>query len=243
MSGFRSVRDSLPDITEVHPRLASGLDDVAHAQERIYTALIQLLTASPTRGLYRADVLMWSIGNRSLEVADGFVATFRRWNVHAAASLVRLQVDNVVRSCLLCRYGPWDEVEDALLEGEPLHRVADPTRAEDPRARLNDTRLVELAKAYHPWLEHLYQESSRWVHLSDRHHNTSFSLDKGGGFHGSVPIQASQYPHDLLVDVLWAAKATTEAIADYFNDHAPGARAATVASVTSGNAPAASRKP
>ena len=218
MTAFRTVRDALVDITEVHPLLGVGLNDVALAQERIYTALVALLTTSQSVGLYRKDVLVWSIGNRALEVADGFVGTYRRWNLHAAAALLRVQVDSVVRLCLLHRYGPWDQIEDALLEGEPLHRVADPTRASDPRARLNDTRLVELAKPHHPWLEHVYQEASRWVHLSDRHHNTSFVLNDHGEFRGSVPIETSQYPHELLVDVLWAAKATTETIAGYLEE-------------------------
>ena len=215
MADFREARDSIPDVTELHPRFGRGLEDLAAAQERIYGALLRLLGDAPISGLFRTDVLMWSIGNRALEVADGFTATFRRFNLHAAGSLVRLQIDNVVRLSLLHHHGPLDDVEEALLAGEPLHHVADPTKPTDAKARLSDTRLVELARAHHPWLETVYQQSSRWVHLSDLHHGTSFQFDDLGGLTGSVPIRPEHYPSDLLVDVLWASKAACEAVASY----------------------------
>ncbi len=170
-------------------------------------------------GMDMRAFLGWSAGNRAGELAVGFADDVEAWNFTSATPLIRLQLDNFLRLDLVGRAGPDSTIVNDLLSGEPLNAVEDPTAepsAKGRRPKLTDRQLMKGASTTNPWVQKIYEESSRWIHLSNRHHVASYSFE-GDEFQGRVPPAPGSYPEDFIEDVLWAMTTTTLGVLSYLN--------------------------
>lgn len=114
--------------------------------------------------LFPCDAMYFSVLNRSLELFDGFVLLMNNNNYGCGMALLRMQLDNVLRF-----YGVLHTVDPhatarAMLNGTKLSTVKD-----RKGRKLKDFYLVELMGKSNSWVEHVYNLTSGYIHLSNEH--------------------------------------------------------------------------
>lgn len=68
-----------------------------------HTDVVHQLMSGGGGTAFAFDIFLFGLVERSLHLVYGFLATFDAWNLVAAAPLVRLQIDNLVRLCYVRR--------------------------------------------------------------------------------------------------------------------------------------------
>lgn len=180
--------------------------------------LLRLLEAIPAGDTV---FFLWAALRRTTELARGFDEQMRALNLSVAASLPRFQVDNFLRvfavNLELTQDPPAETIARSINSGERLNKVPDPFVSTKPNSgrrkpkMLSDQRLKELASDW-PWVESVYSESSRWVHMSNRHSGTAFRFIDDQRFVGSTGSVPNLVDESLLADVAWAMLQPTTAV-------------------------------
>lgn len=191
-------------LREPHRRLESLYREHLPAAGRILEA------STPTA----LELFYLAIVQRSLHVVQGFMDLFKRWNLIAAAPLVRLQIDNLTRTSYVAHHSDPLAFSMELWVGE-FHQMRDPKGR-----RLTDSRLVDLAKQHHPWLFRAYKAANAWVHLSQRHIWLPFDIPEheiGGPVESrlSVAYVRNDYSEPLLHDILTTMVVATSDVMGY----------------------------
>ena len=135
--------------------------------EKIDSGLIdaaQSLFSACDASLYPADVLAIAVANRALSLLNGFLLLVRNGGYIAAAGILRMQLDNVLRLSGVTAAADPHDVANQIINGKPLSKIKD---AQGQNMR--DARLREVAVARLPWVEKTYSLSSGYVHLSEQH--------------------------------------------------------------------------
>jgi hypothetical protein len=101
---------------------------------------------------------------RSYVLGDGFIDAFDTWNPIVAAPLLRMQLDNLVRLSFMVRAPSASDVARHVVLGGEFRKLRD-----SDGKLLNDARLLEDAKEFHPWIPAVYRATSGWVHFSPAH--------------------------------------------------------------------------
>ncbi len=136
-----------------------------------------------TTPLFEVDIVLLSVLNRSLDLIDGFVGTYNRWNLRTAAPQVRMQVDNLLRLALI-HAAPPHSVSRLLLSGDRLSNHADPLAPPGKKFKLTDARLRDHARPLFPWLDLVYEKASGWVHFSSVHIGVTMLVGADGTLSG-----------------------------------------------------------
>jgi hypothetical protein len=165
--------------------------------------------------LFTIDLFLTGVAMRSYHLVDGFLALLDEWNLIAAAPILRLQLDNLVRISYVVHAERSDVLAEAILEGREFRHMKAPDRE-----RLLDGKLVRLAAEHHPWVPPVYEATSGWVHLSPIHALMPWSArtsdDETTALEGRFPLQAEQIPRSLLEELLGAMTKATEELFRYF---------------------------
>lgn len=163
--------------------------------------------------MHWTDLILLSLAARSFELIDAFVAGVDRWNISVGSTLVRLQLDNVLRAHLLATTDDPGALFSHLLSDEPLHRMVLPEALHNrlpPEARsgsrsyARDATLKELASQEHPWIKVTYDTASKWVHHSSAHVLTTIRFSDGDGedepitFSGRIPVDVDQFDEEFM---------------------------------------------
>ena len=90
--------------------------------------------------LYLPDLIVTAMIQRSYGVLDALIDAVDTYNIHAAAPLLRLQLDTLFRAHYIASGSNVDSLAMKLLRGEELRKIKDA----DGKP-LNDFRLKELA--------------------------------------------------------------------------------------------------
>ncbi|HVA06141.1 MAG TPA: hypothetical protein VNG12_05295 [Acidimicrobiales bacterium] len=225
MTRYDTYRAGQQTVTTRFPPLEASLRFLESQQDAHFDVVGRLCGAPSghdTVPLFEIDVVLLSVLNRSLDLVDGFRATFDRWNLTSAAPQVRMQVDNLLRLNLVL-LAPPNTVAKLLLSGERMSRHVDPLAPPGSKVKLTDHRLREHARPYFPWLDRVYENASAWVHFSGTHVGVTMNLeDEGASVFGRFPSDIGVYPYDFLEQVLWAMNETTAGILQIANDFAIG---------------------
>lgn len=115
-------------------------------------------------------LLLLAAAKRSVALPEGFCAMIRARNFHAAAPMVRLQLDTALRVAALRFVADPHAYAAAVMEGTAVYKLKD-----DTGTRLTDHRLLERLSPTFPWVTTIYRDASAFVHLSARHLWTSIA--------------------------------------------------------------------
>lgn len=159
--------------------------------------------------IYLPDLLIMSMMQRSYGLVEAVIDCVDAYNLAAAAPLLRMQLDTLVRACYVVHAPVADDVVTAMLDGIEFRTMKD---AEGKR--LTDARLVELATPHHPWLPPVYKEASGWVHLSINHLRATWQVT-GDQFSAGVPLRPDVIPGSLWLELLAAMIKATEQLFGY----------------------------
>ena len=152
------------------------------------------------------DFLAVATLNRSLCLIRGFCSLLEAKNMVAAAPLLRMQLDNCLRFSAAWLVKKPHEFAITVLRGTPIRKLKD----QDGNL-LHDRYLVERLTAEYPWVEAVYQNSSGYVHLSEKHIFNCLTVSKKGGqFQMKITDEDSFVPDDLYLEAIEAFKAATD---------------------------------
>jgi hypothetical protein len=132
--------------------------------------------------MYTLDILAIAVLNRSACLLTGFCDLIDHRNFVAAAPLLRLQLDNLLRF-----HGAW-LVEDPhkfsqeVLKGTHIRNLRD-----RDGSLMTDCHLVNKLSEQYPVMKSVYEHTSGYIHLSDKHiFNSLGKLKEDGTFHMKV---------------------------------------------------------
>jgi len=209
----RPPRDGSPS-TE-YPELADPRESIDKIRIAHLDVVRQL--SDVHEGLYSIDLMLTTALSRSYSLVEGFISAFDRWNFFAAAPLLRMQADSLVRLSYMSRAEDSEKVARDFISGVEFRNMRDPDGK-----RLIDRRLNELASEFHPWVENIYPATSGWVHFSPQHFYASWKLDKDSRREGTlgsiqlqIPMASGAIPPEMVTDILEAMIGVTSEIFDY----------------------------
>lgn len=147
---------------------------------------------------------------RSYGVVDALIDAVDTYNLHAAAPMLRLQLDTLFRAHYIASGPNLDELTSRLLRGEEFRKIQD---AEGKY--LTDFRLKELASDTHARALPVYRETSSWVHFSVSHMKATTQVGDNNEFFMGIPLRPSVVPESLLQEIYSAAAQATEELFSY----------------------------
>lgn len=109
-------------------------------------------------------LFLFGAAKRTLAQAEGFRVMQDACNATVAASLVRLQLDTLLRLYALWWVTDADAFADEVFGGRPINRI----KAADGQV-MTDADLYRRLSDVIPWIRTVYQETSGFVHFSERH--------------------------------------------------------------------------
>lgn len=144
--------------------------EVVEAVERLrkyrdaHLQMAKLVTEAHGDDLYVFDLLAIAVLNRSMCILRAFCDLILAENFIVAAPLVRLQLDNCLRFSAGWLVDDPHQFALSVLEGKRIDRLR------DRRGKLmTDRYLVDTLSQREPRLRSLYDATSGYIHLSEKH--------------------------------------------------------------------------
>ena len=143
-------------------------------EERKLLTLAEKMANAYGGALYPFDLLACGAIKRSLALSSGFRSLIGAKNLTCAAALLRMQLDTSMRFFAGFTVDKPHDYALEIFKGTPVRKLKDKSGK-----LLTDRYIVsQLAKEY-PWVEHLYEKTCEYVHLSGAHiHMTFYVPDK-----------------------------------------------------------------
>lgn len=161
--------------------------------------------------MFALDILASAVVKRSMSLCAGFSTLVRGHNYTCAASLLRLQLDSCLRFFAAFIVDQPHDFASSVLKGVPVRKLKD--RNGMP---MTDRHLVDTLGAKYEWMPRVYEATSGFIHLSERH---IFSVWQPGETEGSVSLRVSEtdeeFPEELWVEMAAGFLACTDALFEY----------------------------
>lgn len=212
LPAFRPAREQRPVLAGTAAHRFPELREPREYLDRLrvhHLDLVRRVIEVDEGKIYLPDLLIMSMMQRSYGLVEAVVDCVDGYNLAAAAPLLRMQLDTLVRACYVAHVPLADDVVTAMLEGTEFRKMKD----SDGRP-LTDARLVELATPHHPWLPPVYKETSGWVHLSVNHLRAAWQMT-GDQMSAGVPLRPDVIPGRLWLELLAAMTKATEQLFGY----------------------------
>ncbi len=120
--------------------------------------------------LYPMDLFSFAVMNRSLCLMSGFCDLIEKHNFIAAAPLIRMQLDNLLRYRAAWLVKDLHDFAMEVFKGTKINTLKD----KDGR-KLKDGYLIESLAQEYPQLKNVYEHTSGYIHLSDKHFANALS--------------------------------------------------------------------
>lgn len=114
--------------------------------------------------MFPVDILALAALNRSLCLSRAFDELIKHSNFIAAAPLLRLQLDNALRLFALTLVSNPHELASKVFEGTPIRKMRD-----RDNVLMTDKHLSDKLNQVYPWVKRVYENTSGYIHLSDKH--------------------------------------------------------------------------
>jgi hypothetical protein len=140
-----------------------------------HLSLGQEILEASAGAAFPMDFLTAAVLNRSLALIDGFCSLIRDRNFLAATPLLRLQLDNALRLSAAWQVADPHDFVMQVLRGTHIRNIQDRNGT-----KLTDRHLVDLLSREDDQIRSVYEQTSAFVHLSDKHMLAIFSGSKQG---------------------------------------------------------------
>ena len=151
--------------------------------------------------VYPFDLLTLGVLNRSMSLTSGFAILMRAENYLAAATLVRPQLDNFLRYAAAWLVADPHAFATQILRGTPVKKQKTANGA-----LMTDRCLVDHFKKDHAWMERVYNETSGFIHLSEKHllMNVTETDGPNGRATFSISDKHSHVPREMRAEAVMA---------------------------------------
>lgn len=160
--------------------------------------------------LFPLDLLATAATKRSLSLCLGFAALVRARNYSTSAVLLRLQLDCCLRFFSAFIVEDPHDFAHRVLKGEHVRNQKDRNGN-----RMTDRYLVETLGEKYDWMPRVYEATSGFVHLSDRH---IFNIARPSDEERSISMAVTyedDYPEYLWIEMADGFLASTDALFEY----------------------------
>jgi hypothetical protein len=132
------------------------------------------ITKLISRQIEPIDIYAFMVLKRSISLVFGFTNLIRNKNFISAASLIRLQIDNLLRFRAAFFVDNQSEFVVNVLQGKAVRRIKDRWGK-----NMTDAYLQDLLADEYLWLKDTYKNTSGYIHLSEKHfYNTLRANEK-----------------------------------------------------------------
>ncbi|ALW85254.1 hypothetical protein AUC43_09185 [Hymenobacter sedentarius] len=115
-------------------------------------------------GLSFIDIYSMAIVNRSLALIAGFNGMVRSNNYLGAAHVVRLHLDSLLRYAALWMVSDPNDFARSVMNGTKVNQLKD-----KHGTLLRDAHLRDVVAVQYPWVLDVYNQTSGFVHFSQKH--------------------------------------------------------------------------
>jgi len=126
--------------------------------------------------IFLLDLLIISTLNRSMCLLKGFVELIETKNFISASPLVRLQLDNGLRLFAGTIVNDPHDFSKKIMEG-----IAVKDQKDINGKSMTDFYLVDKLSNFYPWIKEVYNQTSGYVHLSEKHFWNAISVTNETG--------------------------------------------------------------
>lgn len=110
------------------------------------------------------DWIVMGAVKRSLSLTSGMGAMVRAQNIVCARALLRMHLDTVTRFLGYTYVSDFEAMAKAVIGGAQLKKF----KSSDDGKPLTDAYLVARMSREHPWVQRVYEETSGYVHFSEK---------------------------------------------------------------------------
>ncbi len=195
---------------EKYASLGKFEEAMEHLEQR-HLKLAESMFKAGGRKMYLVDMFWVAVIQRSLALCSGIFGLARDWNYMCAGSLMRLQLDSLMRCYFVSCTPKGPDFIKLIFKGKRLNKEKD-----HDGKKLTDRRLRELCAEAYPWLDKVYEETCELIHFSDKHFYLSIVKpdDNDRSVVYSVNARQEQWPEDSIKELLSCLVFATDAILD-----------------------------
>lgn len=165
-----------------------GLGELESANQHLKHLGFEMISADRDHCVWDMDLFVMSSLHRAMCLNSGFCAMIKERNFICAAPLVRLQLDNLLRLSAAWRAKSADEFAHNFISGTEIRKMKDRNGK-----LMTDAHLVKELNAEYSWAQPLYDETSGYIHLSNKHlFNSIIAVDDDG-------LKMGAYPNDIAI--------------------------------------------
>ena len=169
--------------------------EIVKALEKTHLELGKQMFEAADGHVWPLDILANATLNRSLGLLHAFTDLIKKKNFMTAAVILRLQLDNCLRL-----YGAWlvDDPHDFavnVFEGKHIRRI----KAKDGKLMTDRYLVSKMAEKIEPKVIGLYEDTSGYVHLSDKCMSSEHLAHKATFRNGDFPTMMRLYTNRFKV--------------------------------------------
>lgn len=146
-----------------YPKLREKYKIIKKMKDEHLGVCEKIMSAAEGR-VYLTDYLVYAILKRSLDTMGAIEFLVKRRNITASVALLRLQLDSLLRIIYLAKNDNPDKVCYNLLSGKSFRNMKDKNGK-----KLTDVKLRDYARDLFPWIDEVYEKTSKLIHLSEKH--------------------------------------------------------------------------
>ena len=161
--------------------------------------------------LFPFDFLAVAALNRSLCLTTAFCDLIEARNFVAAAPIIRLQLDNLLRLHAAHRVSNPHDFASEVLKGTHVDKLTD-----RDGTRMTDRHLADTLGIEYEWVPRVYENTSGYVHLSEKHiFNALGRVNDDGTFQFKVSATDEFVSDDLYLEAVDAFGEITHTVFRY----------------------------
>ena len=156
----------------------TSLDEYERALKELRTQGIAIATGIIGENLTKDDLFFCASVDRCLRLIDGVIPMLKERNLTCAGALLRLQMDNCMRTYAAFIAADKEKVIDCIISGDPINKEKDTAGKKMTDGHLKD----EISKIDSKFAQ-VYDQASGFIHLSSKaFYQTVAEIGEGNKF-------------------------------------------------------------
>lgn len=195
------LADRTSELISQHSSLEPLLDKIGGYRAQFISCLIRSKQAADG-AIFHSDFIVEAVAQRGLDLSEAFLMLVVERQYLPATSLIRQQLDSLIRVYYLSSLKKKEEIEkivSAIIRGDPLDKLKDEASGQ----KLKDKYLLEVAGETYPRIKEVYTEVSGFIHFSRYHVKATISrMEENGKYEQFFGIGTPHLPLEDITKLL-----------------------------------------
>jgi hypothetical protein len=193
----------------MNPALDERIKHIENLRDLHLEHLMEMLKADGGK-IFGVDLLALAAFKRSMSLCAGFSCLVRSTNYLSAAALVRLQLDTCLRFFAAFIVDRPHNFAQSILDGVPVRKLKDRSGT-----LMTDRHLVDTLGKKYEWMPRVYEATSGFIHLSERHMFSVWEPNTDGKLQTVVGATDDHFEDALWIELADGFLACTDALFEY----------------------------